>query len=885
MIGESEIQRLAEDAQRKRNWKRWGPYLPERQWGTVREDYSADGNAWKHFPFEHAHLRAYRWGEDGILGLCDREGRLCFAPAFWNGKDPILKERLYGLTGEQGNHGEDNKELYYYLDSTPTHVYSKALYKYPHAPYPYQTLVEENQKRNLHQSEYEILDTGVFDNNESFDIQIEYAKGGPNDLLIQLSITNLASQPARLEVLPKLWFRNTWFWGCEHEGCSLKPSILFESTNRLRLERDTLGTFIFEAETASTGVLPLIALAENETSTKTLYGEDHYTPYTKDAFHRWIIDGDESAVRRNGNGTIAVARYNLSFTPHETVTIKLRLYAENEAPANAFGRSFTSAFNNAKKQTETFWSQALTHTASDEEKEIQRQAYAGLLWTKQFYHYSVHDWLQGDPAVAKPPEERKSGRNHGWTHLFNRDVISMPDKWEYPWYAAWDLAFHMIPFAEIDPDFAKKQLILFLREWYMHPNGQIPAYEWALDDVNPPTHAWACWEVYKMGKRNGTPDIDFLKRVFSKLLLNFTWWVNRKDPNGNNLFGGGFLGLDNIGLFDRSKPLPGGAQLHQADGTAWMAFYCAKMLAIALELAAVDKTYSDVASKFFEHFMSIADASNHFAGRGLWDEEDGFYYDEIVYPNGESQPLRIRSVVGLLPLIAALPLHQSILDELPGFQKRMDWYLHHRQDITLRITALPSSDACNDRLLALPTKERLLRLLAYLFDENEFLSPYGIRSLSKVYETQPYTLNINGNSHTLKYCAGDSDTHLFGGNSNWRGPVWFPINFLIIEALDRYHNFYGDALQVEYPTGSGNLQSLKACANDLRERLVRIFKADQSGARPWQGDDPRAASVNAPQNLQQFYEFFNPETGKGHGASHQTGWTALVATLIKDKSR
>ncbi|WP_234033562.1 MGH1-like glycoside hydrolase domain-containing protein [Pelagicoccus mobilis] len=763
MIGESEIQRLAEDRERKRNWKRWGPYLSERQWGTVREDYSPNGDAWKHFPFEHAHLRAYRWGEDGLLGFCDRQGRLCFTPAFWNGEDPIIKERLFGLTGEQGNHGEDNKELYYYLDSTPTHSYSRALYKYPQAGYPYQDLIAKNRQRGLQDSEYEILDTGIFDNGKSFDIQIEYAKGGPNDILITFTFKNLAATPAKLSALPKLWFRNTWFWGCEHEGCSLKPSIRLESPNKLRLERDTLGTFYFEAEPSSSGVAPHFALAENETSTRALYGEENYTPYTKDAFHRWIIDNDPSAVRHEGTGTIAMARYDLAFRPGEEITLNFRLYSEKEAPKQSFGRSFTTQFNKAKKQADTFWDTSLTSSADREEQDIQRQAYAGLLWSKQFYHYSVHDWLKGDPAVAQPPESRKQGRNHNWTHLFNRDVISMPDKWEYPWYAAWDLAFHMVPFAEIDPDFAKKQLILFLREWYMHPNGQVPAYEWALDDVNPPTHAWACWEVYKMGKQNGSPDIDFLKRVFSKLLLNFTWWVNRKDPNGNNLFGGGFLGLDNIGLFDRSKPLPGGAQLHQADGTAWMAFYCSKMLSISLELAAVDKTYSDVASKFFEHFMSIAEATNHFAGRGLWDEEDGFYYDEIVYPNGNSQPLRIRSLVGLLPLIAALPLHKSTLDELPGFQKRMEWYLNNRQDITSGITALSSSESCNDRLLALPTKERLLRLLSYLFDEDEFLSPYGIRSLSKVHEEKPCFLNINGETHELRYCAGDSDTYLFGG--------------------------------------------------------------------------------------------------------------------------
>lgn len=883
MIGENELQRLEEDKKRTHNWKRWGPYLSERQWGTVREDYSEDGNAWRHFPFEHAHLRTYRWGEDGLLGFCDRQGRLCFSPAFWNGNDPIIKERLFGLTGEQGNHGEDNKELYYYLDSSPTHTYSKALYKYPHSEYPYKELIEENQRRGLDQPEYEILDTGAFNNSKSFDIQVEYAKASPDDILIQISITNLAPTPAKLTALPKLWFRNTWVWGCEHEGCSLKPTISRETENKLRIESDSLGTFYFEADVSSNGLPPKIALAENETSTKALYGTDNYTPYTKDSFHRWIVESDETAVMHEGSGTMAMVRYDLNLAPQETVSLRLRLYSKSDSPSHALGPSFDSALSGAKQQVEDFWQKLLSKDASPEEREIQRQAYAGLLWTKQFYHYSVHDWLKGDSSIAETPESRKNGRNHNWTHLFNRDVISMPDKWEYPWYAAWDTAFHMIPFAEIDPDFAKDQLILFLREWYMHPNGQIPAYEWALDDVNPPTHAWACWEVYAMGKRNGAPDIDFLKRVFTKLLLNFTWWVNRKDTQGNNLFGGGFLGLDNIGLFDRSKPLPGGAELQQADGTAWMAFYCTQMLSISLELAASDRTYSDVASKFFEHFMSIADASNHFADRGLWDDQDGFYYDEIVYPNGESKPLRLRSLVGLLPLIAALPLRQSTLDILPGFRKRMDWYLKNRKDITRQITAMSVSEDNSDRLLALPTKERLLRLLAYLFDEKEFLSPYGIRSLSKAYDAEPYRMNVDGQHHELRYRPGDSDTHLFGGNSNWRGPIWFPANYLIIQALDRYHDFYGDSLQVEYPTGSGNRQTLQACADDIRQRLYSIFKTNPQGQKPWQGENPKAAELSGADQLQQFYEFFNPENGKGHGASHQTGWTALVATLIREK--
>ncbi|MDQ8184875.1 hypothetical protein [Pelagicoccus sp. SDUM812002] len=883
MIGDSEKQRLAEDATREKNWKRWGPYLSERQWGTVREDYSADGQAWRHFPFEDAHLRAFRWGEDGLAGFCDREGRLCLAPAFWNGKDPIIKERLFGLNGEQGNHGEDCKELYYYLDSTPTHTYSKALYKYPQTEFPYEQLRQENAKRGLNDPEFELSDTDAFAENRYFDIEIEYAKAGQNDLLMRLTINNRGDENAPLTVLPKLWFRNTWIWGCEHEGCSLKPQISFSSANTLQLEREGLGTFHFAAGYASDGTKPCIGLAENETASKALYGEDNYTTFTKDAFHRWLIEKQEDAVMQGeGKGTLAMARYDINVPAGQSVTIPIRLYAEDESPTSLFGDDFETAFANAKTQADNFWAEKLSQQADGEEQAIQRAAYAGLLWSKQFYHYSVHDWLKGDSEVAHAPPAREQGRNRNWKHLFNKDIISMPDKWEYPWYAAWDTAFHMLPFADIDPDFAKQQLLLFLREWYMHPNGQLPAYEWALDDVNPPTHAWACWEVYIHGRDRGEPDIDFLKRAFSKLLINFTWWVNRKDPEGRNLFGGGFLGLDNIGLFDRSKPLPGGAILNQADGTAWMAFYCSKMLSIALELAHSDKTYSDLASKFFEHFMSICEAANHLAHGGLWDEEDGFYYDEIEHPDGTRTTLRVRSLVGLLPLIASLSIPQETLDELPGFRKRMEWYLNNRKDITRFVEALPSSSSGQTRLLALPNRERLTRLLAYLFDEKEFLSPYGIRSLSRTYENQPYSININGEELNLRYRPGDSDTHLFGGNSNWRGPIWFPINYLLVEALDRYHKAYGESFQIEFPTGSGQYHTLDYCAQELRRRLTLLFKRNSAGRRPCQGTDPHSLDTTEPPL---FYEFFNPETSKGHGASHQTGWTALVASLVNELHR
>ena len=877
MIGESEQQRLEEDAARRRNWKRWGPYLAERQWGTVREDYSPDGKAWKHFPFDHAHLRAYRWGEDGIAGFCDRQGRLCLAPAFWNGKDPIVKERLFGLDGEEGNHGEDGKELYYYVDSTPTHVYSHALYKYPQGEFPYQKLREENRRRGLGDAEYELADTGIFAGDRYFDIAIEYAKAGPNDLLMRITAHNRGPESAPLTLLPKVWFRNTWIWGCQHEGCSLKPSIRFSGEHAFELEREELGAYRLHAAPASDGTLPVAALAENETSSMALYGVENYTPYTKDAFHRWLIHGQADAVMRGeGSGTIAAFRYDLVIPAGGAASVSIRLHAVEEAPTEVFGDAFESAFKLAKLQADAFWADRLSKRASDAERGVQRAAYAGLLWGKQFYHYSVSDWLKGDSGVAHAPASRHQGRNRNWKHLFNKDVLSMPDKWEYPWYAAWDTAFHMIPFADFDPAFAKDQLLLFLREWYMHPNGQIPAYEWALDDVNPPTHAWACWRVYQIGKHAGQADVDFLKRAFAKLCLNFTWWVNRKDPDGRNLFGGGFLGLDNIGLFDRSKPLPGGAILHQADGTAWMAFYCAKMLSIAIELAKADRSYADMASKFFEHFMSICEAANSLANGGLWDEEDGFYYDQIEYPDGRRIPLRIRSVVGLLPLMASLMLAQPTLDALPGFRKRMDWYLEHRKDITQAVTALQKSTACEDRLLALLNMDRLRKVLRYLFDEGEFLSPYGIRSLSKVYDANPYSVQVDGEHLTLRYCPGDSDTYLFGGNSNWRGPIWLPVNYLIIESLDRYYRALGDAFTIEYPTGSGQLHDLAFCAQDLRQRLMGLFATDGEGRRPYEGggDGFSGASPHL------FYEFFNPETGKGHGASHQTGWTALIGSVI-----
>ncbi len=877
-----ERKRLREEARRKKNWKRWGPYLPERQWGTVREDYSAESDAWESFPFDQADKRAYRWGEDGLLGFCDRQGRLCFSVALWNGKDEIIKERLYGLNGNEGNHAEDVKELYYYLDSTPTHSYNKALYKYPQTAFPYSQLKNENQQRNRLQPEFEIEDTGVFDENRYFDVQVEYAKGGPNDILIRLSIQNCGSEAADLHVLPKLWFRNTWIWGCEHEGCTLKPNIKRVSPGELRLTHETLNEFIFKAKKSSDGVKPNFLFCENETNTQALYGKSQYTPYVKDAINRYLVAGDKKAVNPEQSGTISAAHYALHMEAGAHTTIEMRLYSANETPRSVFGKNYSNIFNARINEADQFYQQVACHVADDAHLDIQRQAYAGLLWTKQFYHYSVRDWLKGDDAVAPAPIERLKGRNSDWPHLFNKEVISMPDKWEYPWYAAWDLAFHMIPFADIDPDFAKEQLVLLLREWYMHPNGQMPAYEWGFDDVNPPVHAWACWQVYKKGQSDGHADIGFLERVFHKLMLNFTWWVNRKDPDGNNIFAGGFLGLDNIGLFDRSKPLPGGGRLMQADGTAWMAFYCSNMLSIALELAKYNSNYEDVASKFFEHFINIADAINHFGGSGLWDKDDGFYYDKLrkADDSTDSIALKIRSLVGLLPLCAVGVLEENTINSLPDFRKRMDWYLESRKDITQQISCMHCDRGNHRYLLAIPSKAKLTQLLKYLFDEDEFFSDYGVRSLSRFHESQPYQMHIDGEEYQVRYNPGESDSWLFGGNSNWRGPVWFPINYLIIGALEIYFDYYGDGFRVELPTGSGNMLNLGECAEHIRHRLSALFLKDESGKRPCHGERLHYRDDERYKNLLLFHEYFHSETGQGLGASHQTGWTALIASIL-----
>ena len=880
--GAGERARLEQDARRERNWKRWGPYLAERQWGTVREDYSADGESWTYFPHDHARSRAYRWGEDGLLGICDREARLCFALALWNGRDPILKERLFGLANGEGNHGEDVKESYFYLDGTPTASYLKALYKYPQAEFPYERLREENGRRSRRDPEFELADTGVFDGGRTFDVTAEYAKAGPDDILIRVGIANRAPEPATLHLLPTLWFRNTWSWGRTGDEYPGRPAITAPDDLTLAADHATLGRFRLALGHGPDGAAPALLFTENETNAERLYGTPNRAPHLKDAFHELVVGGRADAVNPGRDGTKAAAHYLIRLAAGQAVEVRLRLTAAEQAPVDPFGAEFGATFAARVREADEFYASVIPSGLDPDEHSVARQAYAGLVWSTQFYNLVVKEWLEGDPTQPPPPLERRSGRNRDWSLLHARDVLSMPDTWEYPWFAAWDLAFHMIPWARLDPDFAKGQLLLLLREWYMHPNGEIPAYEWAFGDVNPPVHAWAAWRVYKLTGPRGRRDRLFLERVFQKLLLTFTWWVNRKDVEGKNLFGGGFLGLDNVGVFDRSRPLPGGGFLEQADGTSWMAFYCGTMLSIALELAAGDPAYEDVASKFFEHFVAIADAMNGLGGTGLWDEENGFYYDQI-HSDGTHIPIRLRSVVGVLPLLACEILEQDVVDRLPGFAKRMRWFVEHRGDLAAQISCMEFSkgEAHDHRLLAIPSRDRLLRVLRYLLDENEFLSPFGIRSLSRVYHDRPFVFSLDGATHTVAYAPGESDSAIFGGNSNWRGPVWFPINFLLIEALERYHHFFGDTLKVECPTGSGRQATLGEVASEIGRRLVSLFLPDANGRRPCHGADPRFAGDPHWRDLVLFHEYFHGDTGRGCGASHQTGWTALVTHCLE----
>ncbi len=878
-----ENERLAEETAGEKNWRRWGPYLSERQWGTVREDDSDHGNSWAAFPHDHSRRRAYRWGEDGLQGWSDRQCRLCFAPALWNGKDAILKERLFGLGGNEGNHGEDVKECYYYLDSTPTHSYTKALYKYPHAKYPYTEIRERNQMLGRTGPELELADMGMFKNGRYFDVVQEVAKRSPEDILWRITVTNHGPQSAPIHVLPTLWFRNVWSWGDHHDAPVRKPSITGHGSH-LTASHETLGEYQFMAGVHGSRRKTQWLFTENDTNHESLHGAANATPYVKDAFHRLITHGEKQAVSPIPSGTKAAAHFEFLIPPGESVTIRCRLHATGDSNDLSGFKGFDETFAERIAESDQFYENVIPNGITDGERLICRQGYAGLLWTKQFFHYGVADWLKS--GVTQPPSEaRLKGRNSDWPHFFARDILSMPDKWEYPWFAAWDTAFHMIPFSAVDPEFAKHQLLLLLREWYMHPNGQLPAYEWNFSDVNPPVHAWAVWRVYKISAPKGQRDILFLERAFQKLLLNFTWWVNRKDVEGRHVFGGGFLGLDNIGVFDRSQDLPGGGHLNQADGTAWMASFCLTMLNIALELALVRPAYEDIASKFFEHYVSICDAMNSLGGTGLWDDKDEFYYDQLIIDRDQPIPLRIRSLVGLLPMCAVTVLKQKTIDALPGFRKRLDWFLTNRPELLKYITVRRVDGDKNPGrcLLAIPSEKRLRKCLAYMLDSDEFLSDFGIRSLSKAHDEAPFIFDHHGQRNEVRYTPGEATTDMFGGNSNWRGPIWFPTNYLIIEALERYYYFYGDTFKIEYPTGSGKLHTLREIAIDLCDRLISLMLPDKDGYRPCFGDAHRYSDHEDWQNLLLFHEYFHGETGEGLGASHQTGWTSLIVRLVRER--
>ncbi len=869
--------RMSEAGTRKKHWKRWGPYLSERAWGTVREDYSAYGSAWEYLPHDHARSRAYRWNEDGLAGISDRRQTICFALALWNERDPILKERLFGLTGNEGNHGEDVKEYYFYLDSTPTHSYMKYLYKYPQSEFPYAKLVEGSRRRDRNDPEYELLDTGVFNDNRYFDVFVEYAKADTEDILIEITVTNRGPVAANLRLLPTVWFRNTWSWGGRKRRPELHE-IRPAPYPVIELNRALPGNRWLHCEGS-----PELLFTENETNYRRVFGVETENPYVKDSINDYVVHGCEGAVNPQHAGTKAAAHYRLTVGARETVVVRMRL-ADTDFKGKSAFEGFDWTFALRQREADEFYATVIPQGLSADAQSVMRQGFAGMLWSKQFYHYVVKEWLQGDPGNPTPPEERRKGRNHNWTHLHNADVISMPDKWEYPWYAAWDLAFHCIPLALVDSDFAKEQLMLMLREWYMHPNGQIPAYEWALGDVNPPVHAWAAWRVYKIEKkRHGKGDRAFLQRVFHKLMLNFTWWVNRKDAEGKNIFQGGFLGLDNIGLFDRSAPLPTGGYIEQSDGTSWMAMYTLNMLTIALELAKEDPCFEDIASKFWEHFIRIAHAMSHRGedSMGLWNEEDGFFYDVLRLPDGSQLPMKTRSMVGLIPLFAVQTLEPDVLDQLPDFKRRLEWFIDNRPELTKDLATMRTEEMGERRLLSIAGQEQLRRILKYVLDEREFLSPYGIRALSKRHGEQPFCLAVHGSNHCISYDPGESTTGLFGGNSNWRGPIWFPLNYLLIESLQKFHHYLGDAYKVEFPTGSGEMKTLWEVADELSRRMTSIFLRDENGRRPLFGNMEKFQTDPDWQNLLLFHEYFHGDSGAGVGANHQTGWTGLVIKLMQ----
>jgi hypothetical protein len=871
----AEERRLEESRDRKSHWKRWGPYVSERAWGTVREDYSPGGTAWDYFPHDHARSRAYRWNEDGLAGISDRHQMLCFSLALWNGRDSILKERLFGLTGNEGNHGEDVKEYYFYLDSTPTHSYMKYLYKYPQAGFPYGQLVEENRRRGKQEPEFELLDTGVFNDNRYFDVVVEYAKADVDDILIKITATNHGPEAAAIHLLPTVWYRNRWSWGDNDDPKPIAKNASAKNNTIVELQHFSLGRQRLYCEGS-----PELLFTENETNNARLFGSGNNSPYVKDAFNEYVIQGNQDAVNPAQEGTKAAAHYQRTVAPGESTTIRLRL-TNNE---KGIGKDFDQTFAKRTQEADDFYETVIPTDLSADARNVMRQAFAGMLWSKQFYHYVVKRWLEGDPKTPAPPSGREQGRNHQWPHLYNADVISMPDKWEYPWYAAWDLAFHCIPLALIDSDFAKEQLVLMTREWYMHPNGQLPAYEWAFGDVNPPVHAWAAWRVYKIDKkRSGKGDREFLERIFHKLMLNFTWWVNRKDTEGNNIFEGGFLGLDNIGVFDRSAPLPTGGYIEQSDGTSWMAMFTLNLLAIALELAAEDPVYEDVASKFWEHFIYIAHAMNHLGGDGveLWNEEDGFFYDVLHLPDGSHLPLKVRSMVGLIPLFAIETLESDVLDRLPNFKRRLEWFIDNRTDLTSNVACMRTPGAGERRLLSIVNQGQLQRLLKIMLDENEFFSANGIRALSRRHKDHPYTLDVKGAEYRVDYEPAESSTGLFGGNSNWRGPVWFPVNFLLVESLQKFHHYLGNDFKVECPTGSGKMLTLWEVAAELSQRLSRPFLRGADGRRPVYGNSEKFQVDDSWRDLIQFPEYFHGDTGSGVGASHQTGWTGLIAKLMQ----
>ena len=870
--------RLEESRQRNIHWKRWGPYLSERQWGTVREDYSPHGTAWEYLPHDHARSRAYRWGEDGLGGISDRHQLVCFALALWNGHDPILKERLFGLTGNEGNHGEDVKEYYFYLDSTPTHSYMKYLYKYPQAEYPYAQLVEENRRRDRKAFEYELIDTGIFNEDRYFDVFIEYAKATVEEILVQITVHNRGPEAAELHLLPTLWFRNTWSWGIDDR----RPSVA-------KIEAPA-GTAVLEAEQIYYGKrwlicegAPQLLFTENETNFERLFACPNRTPYVKDGIDRYIVQGAHDAVNPAAIGTKAAAHYPVQIPGGGSTVLRLRLTDQAPRPG-LFDRDFEAVFATRIAEADKFYGKRAGKGTSKDAVSIQRQAFAGLFWSKQYYHFDVRTWLEGDPVGPTPPAERLNGRNSDWTHLYNADVVSMPDKWEYPWYAVWDLAFHCVAMALVDPEYAKEQLILLHREWYMHPSGKLPAYEWAFDDVNPPLAAWAAWRVYKIEKRvRGKADRPFLERIFHKLLLNFTWWVNRKDPEGRNVFQGGFLGLDNIGVFDRSKPLPTGGTIEQSDGTSWMAMYCLNLLAIALELAKEDPAYEDVASKFFEHFSYIAHAMNNMGGDGisLWDDQDGFYYDALHLPDGSHYSLKVRSMVGLIPLFAVESLEPEFVEKFSHFKRRIGWFIQNVPDAAGSIDRTEKNSHGSRYLLSIVNRDRLIRVLRYMLDESEFFAPYGIRALSKFHHDHPYVLHIDGHEYRVDYEPAESTTGLFGGNSNWRGPIWFPLNFLLIESLQKFHHYYGSRVKVECPAGSGQMHTLWEVAAEISRRMTRIFLRGPDGRRPVYGGTEKFQSDPHWRDYILFYEYFHGDNGAGIGASHQTGWTSLVAKLLE----